>query len=248
MKKGQVLLITVMLFATALTVALAVAFQGTTETQVSKMETDSQRALSAAEAAIESSLNSGQTVTIGAGDLSSINGISGAATLTSVTSTDFTSPTLVKDSSYTFYLGDYDSSTGTIGASTSQNILLCFGGSGVSPALEITLIKATSVKKYLVDPGARIANAAAGTTGCGASNSFPSSYTIPAADIGADGQLLVVRALYDSTKVLFHGTSNFPSQGRTATSQATTTTGVSKKVTLFQSNPQIPAEFFTTSF
>jgi hypothetical protein len=54
--------------------------------------------------------------------------------------------------------------------------------------------------------------------------------------------------MYNSSKLFFSAPGNFPIQGKTVSSTATTTTGVSKKVTLFQSYPQIPAEFFTTSF
>ena len=48
-EKGQVLLITIMLLAAAVTVVMTIAFNSTTETQITKLEEDSQKALSAAE-------------------------------------------------------------------------------------------------------------------------------------------------------------------------------------------------------
>ncbi|MFZ1549746.1 MAG: hypothetical protein WAT44_04755, partial [Microgenomates group bacterium] len=51
-----------------------------------------------------------------------------------------------------------------------------------------------------------------------------------------------------STTLGLVGTSTLQASGQTVTSQATTRTGVTKKVQLFQSYPQIPAEFFFTSF
>ena len=76
------------------------------------------------------------------------------------------------------------------------------------------------------------------------------SIDIPGGDIGADGQFLLVRVLYAPTKLLFSRSIDLPVQGRTISSSVTSSTsvGVSKKVVLFQSYPQIPGEFFSTSF
>ena len=51
-KRGQILLITVMVLATIMTVVLSVSFQSVTETQTTKLEEDSQNALAASGAAI----------------------------------------------------------------------------------------------------------------------------------------------------------------------------------------------------
>ena len=79
-QRGQILLITVMLLAAAITVAMTIAFNSTTDTQVTKLEEDSQKALSAAEAALESAVRQriiNSTVTLGTGDLSMFKGITG---------------------------------------------------------------------------------------------------------------------------------------------------------------------------
>ena len=139
--KGQVLLITVMLLATVMTVLLSITFESRTETQVTKLEVQSQKTLAAAEAAIEASLKSGTTATIGEGSLSSFAGtFTGSATVGSTLSKTFTSPLVAKDGSYTFYLGDYVNKA--IGASTTQDIVVCFNSNS---DVEITLLKTCGI-------------------------------------------------------------------------------------------------------
>ena len=251
MKKGQILLITVMLLATVMTIVLSISFKSVTETQVTKLEEESQKALAAAESAIEVALKENATVTIGSGSLSSIAGFEGSATIESSPSKTFVTPDIPKDGSYTFYLGDYNLTTKTIGASAAQGITLCFESGTTNPAIEVTLVKSSGVKKYVIDDplSSRIDNASDASTIC-SDNTYGFSYMIPGADIGVDGQFLLVRVLYAPTRLFFSRDINLPLQGRTISSQATsnTSTGVSKKVVLFQSYPQIPADFFTTSF
>ena len=249
-KSGQILLITVMLLATVMTIVLSVSFKSATDTQITKLEEESQKALVAAESAIEVALKNNNTATLGSGSLTSITGFEGSATIDLTTSTQFTTPSIPKDGSYTFYLGNYDVTTKTIGTSTNQDITLCFQSGTPNPAIEVTLVKSSSVKKYVVDPSSRITNASTGSSCAPDTTNYSYSTNIPGGDIGADGQFLLIRVLYTSTKLFFSASSNFPIQGRTISSQATssTSTGVSKKVVLFQSYPQIPGEFFTTSF
>src|SRR3972149_10455999 len=96
-RRGQILLITVMVLATIMTVVLSISFQSITETQVSKLEEESQKALAAAEAAIEASLKEGTNVIIGEGALSGLARFSGGATVESLLDNSFTSPTVAKD-------------------------------------------------------------------------------------------------------------------------------------------------------
>lgn len=248
-KKGQILLIIVMVLATILTVVFSVTFQATNESKTTKLEEESQKALAAAEAAAETAIKTGGNVVVGEGALSFLSGITGSATLQSSVTNTFTSPAVAKDSAYTFYLGDYDPATKTIGASISQSVTVCFdAASPDNPALELTLVKETGVMKYLVDPESRINNAASSEGACPADGNYSYSYTISGTDISNDSKLLFVRLIYGSSKLVFSRSSDFPIQGKTASSQVTTKTGVSKKVVLFQSNPQIPVEFFTTTF
>ncbi len=239
-----------MLLATVMTLVLSVSFKSVTETQVTKLEEESQKALAAAEAAIEAALKENATAILGFGSLSSITGFEGSATIDSVTAKTFTTSAIPKNGSYTFYLGNYDMTAKTIGVSINQDIDLCFQTGTTNPAVEITLVKSSGVKKYVIDPSSRISSASTGSSICTPDSNYGVSYTIPGADIGADGQFLLVRVLYASTKILFSRSTDLPLQGRTISSQATsnTSTGVSKKVVLFQSYPQIPGEFFSTTF
>lgn len=251
-KKGQILLITVMLLATVMTIVLSVSFKSVTETQVTKLEEENQKALAAAESAIEAALKENATATIGTGSLTSISGFSGSATIESLSATTFTTPDIDKDRSYTFYLGAYDVATKTInGNSEARAITVCFESGTTKPAIEVTLIKTGGIKKYVVDPDNRITNSDDGSP---VSSNCPSGYIysidIPAVDISTDGKFLLVRALFAPTKLLFYRVTTLPVQGRTISSNVTSSTsiGVSKKVVLFQSYPQIPGEFFTTTF
>jgi len=221
-----------MLLATVMTIVLSVSFKSVTDTQVTKLEEESQKALAAAESAIEVALKNNSTATLGSGSLDSISGFSGEATIDTTTSTEFTTPTIVKDGSYTFYLGEYNLATKTIGSSISQSIDVCFNN---GTTVEITLVKSTGVKKYFTNGS---------VAGCP-----DKGVNIPAVDISTDSKFLFVRVLYAPTKLIFSG-ANLPAQGRTVTSEvkSSTSTGVSKKVVLFQSYPQIPGEFFMTAF
>lgn len=258
-RNGQILLITVMILATALTVVLSVSFRSVTETQVTKLEEENQKALAAAEAAIEASLKTGDATVLGPGgspELDSVTGFTGGASLTTARSDNFTTPVIPKDGSYTFYLGNYNPLTHAIGnitASLVQPVEICFQSGSPKPALEITLVKTDAIVKYIVDPepSPRINNSSSTSSIC-SNSSYDYSYTIPAngSNINISAKFLLVRVLYRSTRLNFRGVDNknFWLQGKTISSEAISTTGVSKKVTLFQSHPQVPAEFFTTTF
>lgn len=257
MKKGQILLITVMILATVLTVVLSVSFKSVTETQVTRLEEENEKALAAAEAAIEAALQSDTgSVLLGIGNLSDFGNFSGGADVISVTSNNFTTPLLAKDSSYTFYLSNYDPvnhefTTGS--ASIAENVDICFKSATPNPAIEITLVRTNGIVKYPVDPNkgsaGRMSNTVyAASSICNGNSDYNYSYTVPGAAIGTTSRFLVVKVLYQGTRLYFSRSSAFPLQGKTVSSSAVSNTGVSKKITLFQTYPQIPAEFFNTSF
>lgn len=256
-KKGQILLITVMLLATVMTVVLSVSFKSVTDTQITKLEEESQKALSAAESAIEVALNENSldsdVTSIALSSISGLSGFSGDATIESLTATTFTTSEIQKDASYTFYLGNYDVQNKTIASVIDpNNLTLCFENGTPNPAIEITLVKTGGVKKYVVDPDnpKRISNASNTSSCTPDSVNYSYSVNIPNGDIGNDAKFLIVRVLYSPTKLFFSRNSVLPIQGRTVSSQATSSnsTGVSKKVVLFQTYPQIPGEFFSTRF
>jgi hypothetical protein len=79
--------------------------------------------------------------------------------------------------------------------------------------------------------------------------------TIPSADISPDPSVMIARIIapnnnFDGAKLeIVNGTvdAEWPAQGKTITSTASFgESQVTKKVQLFQSFPQLPAEFFVT--
>lgn len=251
-ESGQILLILVMVMAIAITIVLTITFTTRTDTQLTKLEEESQKALAAAEAGIESSLKNNASIS----DITTLTSLgsnisSGSATIATTGSTNFTSPKIVSGEAYTAYLGAYTAgSPPTYAASNNSDVTICFGDGSTVPALDIAVLKSSSVLRFLADPGTNFggSNKLTVTTGpTGACSAFAYSVTIPQASISTDSRLLVIRTFFASTKLLISQT-NLPAQGKTVTSQATTTTGVTKKVQLFQSHPQIPAEFFFTTF
>src|SRR3989338_7729209 len=125
---GQVLLIIVMLLATAITVVLSITFKATTDIQLSKLEEENQRALAAAEAGIEKALSTGGNVSIDSSLATGLAGFEGNATITTAVSTTFVSPLLQKDQQYTFYLSDYPTFTNHL----SGNLSFWYGSEGTS--------------------------------------------------------------------------------------------------------------------
>lgn len=264
-KRGQVLLITIMLLAAVLTVVLSVTYKTTTETQLTKLEEENQKALAAAEAGIEKVAQQGSG-TVSINDLVG-SGFSGQATVDLTQGLDFTTPLLQKDQQYSFYLSTYDDATKTLSGNYSGNISSIYFGSGSSPScsgtrtaplLEFSFITydASAVPKYgvvreLTDPCGSVTGTDTITSSSSSFNFDGNTYAYKTSSPivpPTHSQLLVIRVLYASTKIGIQGNINFSPQGKKIISEAKSQTGVSKKVQLFQSYPQIPAEFFITTF
>lgn len=256
-QEGQVLLITAMLLASVVAVVLAVTFRSNTETQITKLEEESQKALAAAEAGIEAALRTKQNVDIGT---LNISGFTGSATIkNSSSSNTFVSPTLEKDQQYTLYLTTYTPSTNTFsGSYASGNLTFYFGNDGNCPALAVTVFNTSGsyVKQRLIQPtcssgvsGTDIAATAANTNVQG--YNFAYNAIIPSTDLSS-GNMAVVRMLsanpLNLSRFAVVGTANLPLQGSIITSEARSAAGVKKVIERFQSYPQIPMEFFVTSF
>ncbi len=266
---GQVLLITIMLLATALTVVLSLSFRSTTETQITKLQEENQKALAAAEAGIDASLKSGT-----AGNFNAITGLSGLSasginmsdsqvSFNNANPDHITTVLLQKDEQYTFYLstpggkppGTPDFSTFTPQNFTGDNIIICTTSS--TAAMEITLIKqgTPAIVRYAVNPvGSTIIQNASdtmttGNSGCPSDATFSSYFSFSSTRLGNNTELMIVRLLNDGGKIGIKPTSGtLPLQGKTVTSTAQSDAGPTKIVQLFQSYPQIPADFFVTSF
>jgi len=267
-QSGQVLLVTVMLLATALTFVLAVTFRSTTDTKITKLEEENQRALAAAEAGIEKAIKTGITgsfSTMGFSEYAGIDLSSSSVSEETTTADNFVTPLLKSDEQYIFYLADYP---GLSLHPFTGNLTFYFGSSAVGscstrsvPAIELTVVYSITniaTKRFIIEP------CADGKKISGDSLLIPTqeSNNIGGVDFNyvyssiainppnTNPKVLIIRNLFASTRVGVVGAvgSSLPLQGKTYVSEARSTSGVAKKVRFFQSYPQIPAEFFITSF
>ncbi len=248
--KAQTIIIVTMIMATIITVFLAMSFKSTTETQVVKLEEENQRALAAAQAALEETLTKNQAFN-SISTLPNLGEFSGSTTITTSQSNQFVTPLIEKDGQYTFYLSTPNPGFDNLLTSfNNQTITVCSTSNNV--ALEISLIKSdNSIRRLAINPPSTTiivngSSATSGNTGCptGTGLTFVYNYFF---NVGSNNLLMIIRAIGGSTRIGLRASNNFPPQGRTIVSQASSKT-VTKKIQLFQSYPQIPAEFFVTTF
>lgn len=243
-----------MLIAAVIVVSFTASFLSRTNTQTTKLQEENQKALAAAEAGIQAALKSNNSVSISS--ISGLTNYTGSATLAaSSASPTFSTSAIQTSDQYTFYLTAYSPATKTFSGSSNntQDITICFGNKSSStlPALEITVLKSDgTMTRSIVDPSSRIANATSGNAGCTANTeTFTRSTTITGATIGINARVMIVRVLYTPSSLFFSSSTNLPVQGTSVDSTATSSqTGVTKKLRVFQSYPQIPAEMFNVRF
>lgn len=253
-KKGQILLMAILLSTVLITVALSITQLTIQESKTAKLEEESKKAFAAAEAALEARLKA-------AGDINDIKTlslgediVSGSATKEYMHESEFLTPLLKKDEQYTFYLASYDLDTKSFTGS-AFNGRLKISHSNIDEdicsndtkefALVLTFINAQNftVNHRIIDP-CNLING-------GNKWEFNVEYSPPSFP---SSHLLVLRVIasrpnFSGTQIKIQNLSgNWPSQGSFITSSATTKAGVSKKIQLFQSYPQIPVDFFVTRF
>lgn len=263
-EKGQILLIVVITMIVALTVGLTIASRTVTELRLSRQNEESQRAFNAAEAGIDRVLQQGGEITLEE-ELGN-----NAEFVVSATSYDGSQIYLNngeevdQDVGADLWLSNYpdysNRRTGNLtiywGDTTQTS---CGEDNTTRPALEVALLQGESVenlqiKKYLYDT---CSSRTSGTLD-GASTG---SYTVPgipgatftnrtssAIDF-SNGIIAKVIPLYNSTKVAVvaqtsgGGQLALPSQGSVIESTGTSGETV-RKITYFQSYPQLPIEVF----
>lgn len=267
-QSGQVLLIVILIATVLLTVGISISQVTTQENKIARLEDDSKRALAAAEAGLEAALQkqSGEQISI-----NSLvgSGFTGQATVSTSQSTSHTTPVLRKDEQFTFYLTSYTPADPNDSGSTQQFGSTPFSGKlsigRVQPganycdensgahafAVELTFINVTTgtiTNRKLIDPCTTPVVTAT-------NDKVAFDETIDLAATPSD--ILILKILTNSTGFpgAKLGINNADSpqnewypQGKTIVSTATTQTGVTKKIQLFQSYPQLPAEFMMTSF
>ena len=263
---GQILLIVVMLFALALTIVMSVSFKSITESQITKLEEESQKALAAAEAGVEAALKTSETGVKSFGELGipTLEGIqAGNVTIASVQLTTFVTPNIAVDDTYTFYMADYNTETGAFGTSYGGTTLDIYYGRQKDDcdqyALELTFISGASpytTTRYLADYGNLVSishpnDDRVGSPPLGSAKTIENEQfwcKITAISRPANPKLLLIRVIGKDTRIGFEGSGNLNLQGKTIISEAQSTAGVKKKIYFFQSYPQIPSSFYTTIF
>jgi len=174
---------------------------------------------------------------------------------------------LQKDEQYTLYLDKYDPVNGfSVNAGdffpTTGSLIFYFGSLTQNDcayrktaALELTFIDKVSnaITKKLIDPctTGKIVGASDLSTSTPTDQFVGQDFLYKTAPLQLTTltKVVLIRVLFSQTKVgVDAGPTDLPLQGKTVTSEAKSPTGVTKRVQLFQSLPQIPADFFVTSF
>ncbi|CAN5210097.1 hypothetical protein BH09PAT2_BH09PAT2_10110 [soil metagenome] len=188
--------------------------------------------------------------------------------LTDSVANQFVSSEVPQDEQYTFFLANYPALT----SSYTGNIIFYYGSDGTgdcttrsTPALEVSIIygpNSDQIKRLLYETcrsGQKIDGSynsskiepTTATLAFGGVNFGYNTITNPLV-ISAypNAKIMIVRTLFAKTRVGFaSGTAaQLPSQGKLIRSEAVSRAGTSKVVTLTQSFPQIPADFFVTTF
>jgi len=268
---GQALIIIVLVIALVLTVITASSYQLTVQTEGAKLQEESVRALAAADAGIEVGLRiantdaSPQSYTFASQGLN-LPGIDPAKSeiyVTDTSSSEFVSSMVLKDDQFTFYTRQPPTFPSP-GYAGNLDMYFASEGSGscnasrTTPALELTFIYGANnnIDRRVVEPctsGVVISgNSFIGTTAVSqAIQGTTFSYKIDTINTASYPQLkmIIVRSLFSNTRVAFVAqTGTFTNQGKQIEARTYSISGPSKIVTVFQSLPQLPADFFVTSF
>lgn len=271
-QNGQALLIIVLVMVVGLTVTLAVVSRSIVNLKTSVEQTDSQKALAAAEAGVEQTIKNNANI---GSDSSYINIGNGASYKTNITQVAGNASFLVnggnivlKNEGAYIWLSDYNNS-GSWTPGWSGNLIIYFGEpdktDANNPAMEIVLISGASVataqtKRFVFDPY---------STRTGSNNfiTYPSNtaaaifekvtttiqgkrfaYKVTLNNV-ANGLVARTNPIYQSTYLAAGRLASdpaLPAQGQVIIAEAKSGS-VRRKVTVFQGYPELPAELFPYS-
>lgn len=259
-KKGQTLLITLLVLTVAITVALSLVARATTDIRLTSQIEESARAFAAAEAGIEEALKTN---------------ISGSSVVASATNTKFETSIAAlagSDSVYTpqnsIPLGEattiwlvHHKDDGTINESDPDHyggaaINICWDHGTPTAAMEVALYALnTATNDYVVtreayDPNADrrtengFSDVTNASTGCGTSNVVMQTVSLPAG-VGVMPLFLRLRPYYGSTKIRVEPSAGtaLPDQGQEITSTGTTGDGVTRKIVVQREYSAFPSDF-----
>lgn len=251
-QKGQALLVIVLVMVVALTVGLSVASRTITNLRNTREQANSQKALSAAEAGIEQAIKNGANVA---------GSFTGNTTYnTTVSQVNGTNPFLLngggsvpKNDAIYVWVTPYSSNPVNLWQNPWNGSLTIYWGDNTgdcnNAAVEVSVISGSratpTITRYTADP------CAARRSSNNFSNSATSNTTISGIRFYyqrtiaiTNGLLVRVDPIYKATFMGASGSSALPSQGSIITSTGTSDNTTQRKVTVFQSYPEIPAEFF----
>lgn len=256
-RRGQILLITLLVLTVATTIALSLIGRATIDLSMSNQLEESTRAFDAAEAGIEQALKTGlgtaqpTVLTPGVTYDVSVNTIGGIQT-----GIYQVAHTTLQNTTETLWLAEHDASGALIQSSladryTANTLELCWSketAPNPAAALEVSVLYYESVTaSYMVgrialDPNAltRLDNfddARITTTGCGLGyyGTTLDFWTDFGITVNADALLsLRVKPYYADTTIAINGTSLIPKQGNLIESVGKTGSGVSRKVVVYQ--------------
>jgi len=255
MRRGQALVVVLLLLGVAVTVGLSIVSRSVTEVSVSTAEDESSRALEAAEAGVESAL--GGVVAVGSSDTDTFAEASFNVSNTAVGNAQ------VYEVPYSLSAGEV--ATVDLGGYTGNNVRVCWG-SLETAAVELILYyqgaTAVSVGRVGYDPNGttRAQNsfspdAGGGCNGAGYTRSYAYTQMVSLRnDLGmaAGGSPLIlrIRALYNTQglPVAVRGLGgDLPTQGSEiiSTGQAG---GSTQKLRVIQSKPDLPLMFDAALF
>lgn len=254
-QSGQTLLIAILLFTILTTVGLSVVQNSIQQQQIAELEEQSKRAFSAAESGLEAALKRGEGASIDDIQLPGIKNIS--VTYPVEESAQYTTPIILGNGQFTFYMSSYNQADNTFSDPVLASQEYAFSPSDIDTAtmcnsattafaLELTYVnkETNSVYRRLIDPCSLIEGDV----------DTKWVFNVPAS-ISEEAHFVILRIVGADSSFIGSGiTITNPSgdtwiaQGKIIVSEAETTTGVVKRIKLYSTYPQIPTDFFVTSF
>ena len=250
---GQSLIVVLMLAALISTIVGTVAFQSATQTNTTNTTTQQEIAEKGAQGILEKILNN-ESINVSEDLGTNLNPSITPVFSNAVGTANFvTANTVSKDSQYLFYLSGYDPTTNVYAApSFSSSFTIYFDSDtdvATCPVLELTYVGFTgtpSVPTILKREatGACGSNTVGVNTALGGGTTidgvdFARSWTVSVSSPIATSNLLIIRPLFNDTKLGFTTSGNLPAQGQTITAVVQTAQGTQREEQVYRPYPQI---------
>lgn len=256
--RGQILLLIVVIMVVVLTVGLSVASRTITNLKLSRQDEDSQKAFQAASAGIDKYINTAagnpaaETLSVGSFDtnISDVGSGLTALILNNNEKVDQDRGVDVWLSNYPDFTSQYNGTLTISWGTSDQTDCNTSGGSSTVPAIELLVLtgarNAPVLAKYVYD-GCPTRQATNGFTAITAANRTVTGtvfrYTATINPAIAQGLIMKIIPIYNSTKVAMEGSAAFPPQGKLIESVGSVG-DAKRKVIYYESYPQIPNEIF----